>query len=170
MEPLRDILRRACSGLEQGWLFLPQGGIWNLDTPGQIIDIDELDPSELDEDGTPTWTARDSLCITLDAATIEDIAAYAENLEEPPSDQLLLESFVYYFEHDAFLPQPGYQPPSPEESMALIDRKFYDVLGAERADVPCKKQNCTRGAIVNSVYCKVHHFEMIQKKPCPFAD
>lgn len=170
MESLRGILRRARSGLEQGWLFLPESRAWSLDTQAQIIDIDELPPSEVDKDGMPVFASKNSLSITLESAAIEDIAAYAENLENPPSDELLLESFIYYFEHDAFLPEPGYQPPSTEDSMTSLDRKFYEVLGAERENVPCNNKSCTRGAIANSVYCRVHHFEMIQKKPCPFTD
>lgn len=50
------------------------------------------------------------------------------------------------------------------------DRAFYEALGEERADVRCREQGCARGAISLSVLCRVHHFEMVQKKPCPFAD
>ena len=50
------------------------------------------------------------------------------------------------------------------------DRRFYEVLGPERPDVPCRRNDCARGAIAGSVFCRVHHFEQIYRKPCPFAD
>ena len=50
------------------------------------------------------------------------------------------------------------------------DRKFYDLLGAERAEEPCRTEGCTRGAIALSVLCRVHHFESVRKRPSPFTD
>lgn len=50
------------------------------------------------------------------------------------------------------------------------DRKFYEILGPERSEKPCRTVDCQRGAIVNSIFCRVHDFENIQHKPCPFSD
>jgi hypothetical protein len=50
------------------------------------------------------------------------------------------------------------------------DRAFYDVLGAERPDVPCRADGCSRGAVELSIFCRPHHFEMVQKRRCPFED
>jgi hypothetical protein len=50
------------------------------------------------------------------------------------------------------------------------DREFYDVLGNERSDVPCREPGCKRGAIELSVLCRVHHFESVKKRPSPFDD
>jgi hypothetical protein len=50
------------------------------------------------------------------------------------------------------------------------DRRFYEVLGPERPSVPCRTEGCTRGAIQFSVLCRVHHFESVEKRPCPFQD
>jgi hypothetical protein len=50
------------------------------------------------------------------------------------------------------------------------DRNFYNLLGAERADVPCRSEVCKRGAIQLSVLCRVHHFESVKKRPSPFTD
>ena len=74
--------------------------------------------------------------------------------------------------------QPGYgAEPLTEAQRAEIeaavrerDRRFYDSLGAERADTPCREPGCTRGAVVASVLCRVHHFEAVQHKACPFRD
>lgn len=170
MEALREILHRARTGLKGGWLFLPKAEHWYLDTQGIIIDTTELPESEVDEDGYTTFAKDNALLMTLETAMIEDIVSYAGTIEPVPSDELLLESFIYYYEHDAFLPSPGYQPPSREDAMLKMDRDFYNLLGAERADVQCRHQSCLCGAIKGSVFCRSHHFEMIQKKPCPFSD
>ena len=48
------------------------------------------------------------------------------------------------------------------------DRAFYDLLGPERDDEPCRRPSCRRGAIAQSVLCRAHHFESIRGRPCPF--
>jgi hypothetical protein len=77
--------------------------------------------------------------------------------------------------------QPGYRPPYSEEeknAMAKAEEKarleaargFYEILGEERPDVICRKEGCKRGAIHQSVLCRVHHFENVWRRPCPFSD
>jgi hypothetical protein len=107
----------------------------------------------------------------LDTADIEGTAERARQFRNPPTDKLLLESFVYYWRFDAWLPCPGApDPPSSEEIKKREDREFFDVLGEERCDVSCRSKGCTRGAIRHGVFCRVHHYEMIKKEPCPFAE
>lgn len=170
MEPLIQILKRAPNGLAQGWLYLPAKQPWQPDTLGQIIYVDTLPDDQVDEDEEPLIAAELGLVATLESAMIESIVASASQLTEPLTDELLLESFQYYYDYDAFLPYSGYQPPSRETWQQQRDRDFYDCLGQERLDQPCKNSTCQRGAIEGSVFCKVHHFEMIQHKPCPFSD
>lgn len=67
----------------------------------------------------------------------------------------------------------GYEPtPAKKAEIAAWrqrqDREFFDSLGSERSGVPCKRAACGRGAIEHSVLCRVHHFEMIKGRPCPF--
>lgn len=170
MEPLINILKRACGRLEQGWLYLPENEGWKFDTLGQIIDVDELEDDEVDEDDEPLIAQENGLISTLDSGTIESIASFAKGLDYEFTDELLFESFLYYYDYDAFLPHPGFKPLPPEEHQRKMDRDFYDCLGLEREDVQCKNEACQRGAIKGSVFCKIHHFEMIQKKLCPFTD
>jgi len=59
-------------------------------------------------------------------------------------------------------------PPPVEDRQRRLDREFYDLLGPEDMSRPCKRDGCSRGAIANSVLCKRHHFEMIQRHDCPF--
>lgn len=59
-------------------------------------------------------------------------------------------------------------PPPMEDRQRRLDREFYNRLGPEDSLRPCRKDGCNRGAISNSVMCKHHHFEMIQRRDCPF--
>jgi hypothetical protein len=49
-----------------------------------------------------------------------------------------------------------------------LDREFYEALGPERPDVPCRSPGCGRGAVALSVMCRRHHFEQVMGRPCPF--
>jgi hypothetical protein len=48
------------------------------------------------------------------------------------------------------------------------DLKFYEQLGPEDAERPCRKDGCQRGAIRFSVFCRQHHFKQIKRRECPF--
>ncbi len=153
-----------------GWLYLPGDQEWGLETRGKLLNLDEMDSQELDNEGTPLIAIRQNLVESLDNQTIEDIVRGAKQIENPPSDDLLLEVFLYYYKYDAFLPKRGYVPPSREEVMAKLDRDFFDSLGSESPSEKCRKEGCNRGKVTSSVFCRVHHFEMVKRKPCPFTD
>jgi hypothetical protein len=92
---------------------------------------------------------------------LESVAAISSDQEQyryrGSMREVMLEAKRYWLSDDALLP-----PPSP-------DLAFYNRLGLERSDQPCRKEGCLRGAVVQSVYCRVHHFEMVMGKPCPFS-
>ena len=50
------------------------------------------------------------------------------------------------------------------------DAEFFSQLGPERTDQPCKRPGCPRGAVAQSVLCRLHHFEMVKERPCPFDE
>lgn len=50
------------------------------------------------------------------------------------------------------------------------DRAFFEVLGDERPEVPCRQAGCERGAVRQSVLCRVHHFESVKGRTCPFRE
>jgi hypothetical protein len=105
----------------------------------------------------------------LDSDTIEEIVDGVREFADPPDLELMFEAFMYYLRYDAFLPQRGAPPPpSRDEIIRRLDRKFYDALGDESVDEPCREEGCTRGKIANGVFCRRHHFEMVRRKPCPF--
>ncbi len=107
----------------------------------------------------------------LDTQLMKGVALCAAQFQNPPSDELLVESFIYYWRFDTWLPEPGApEPPSGEITMQNEARKFYEILEPERSDVACRKAGCSRGAISLSIYCRPHHFEMIKHTECPFDD
>jgi hypothetical protein len=107
----------------------------------------------------------------LDTATIKDTAKGARLFKDPPPDELLLEAFVYYWRFDAWLPAPdALDAPPLEEAKKKLDREFFESLGEERSGVACRIEGCSRGAIHQSVLCRIHHYEMIKKESCPFLD
>ena len=78
-------------------------------------------------------------------------------------------------EHCEWKPGNGFVPDPAHDAKLRAwqleeGRKFYEVLGEERANEPCRTEGCTRGAIQFSVLCRVHHFESVRKRPCPFDD
>ena len=163
---MRLALRAAAAGkLEQGWLYLASSERPTLDTPCLLVDAGPDD----DPEAIAVECGFPEEC--LDAATIEETTKCARRFRNRPTDELLLESFVYYWRFDAWLPSPGAPDPTPwEETKRRLDREFFEALGEERHDTPCHSKGCARGAISQSIFCRVHHFEMIKKKPCPFLE
>ena len=171
MKPLRELLRAAGHRLPAGWLYLPASRNWTLDTDGMIINTDSLIDAEMVDEDTPVVAHANNLVPTLDAATIEDIHQATRSLQDPPSDDLLLEAFLYYHRFDAFLPGIGAPDPPPAHVVIHnLDRNFYDALGTEDGAKKCRKDGCQRGVVRLSVLCRVHHFESVRGKQCPFDD
>ncbi|HYE17769.1 MAG TPA: hypothetical protein VEA69_04955 [Tepidisphaeraceae bacterium] len=167
-EPMRleEILSRAsASDLSPGWLFLPiEWQSWGADTLGYMIAPGDSDEVE-DRLGAIGYDG------TLDDATIVDVVRGAGSALKLDTFDGRLEAFVYYYRHDAFLPQRNApEPPPPEVALAKMDRAFYDSLGTERVEVPCRAPGCGRGAVKFSAFCRVHQFEQVQGRTCPFND
>lgn len=161
---IRLALRAALIGniKDWEWLYLPASELLTPDTPCLLIA--ETTDENLDLANSLGFPREG-----LDGQTIRDTAVWAQHFSNPPSDELLLESFNYYLEFDAFFPNPGAAPPpSPSEIARKLDREFYDSLGPEMPDTTCRAPNCSRGTVAHSVMCKKHHFEMVMRKECPF--
>lgn len=167
---LRDLLRAALrEDLPEGWVYLPASAKLDLTTP--VLLLTDADDLEDDEGDIPRAASdRGFPREGLDTPTLVSIARGTTQFASPPSDHLLLEAFLYYHKLDAFLPRPGApHPPPAAEILQNLDRKFYDSLGPERADVPCREPGCSRGAVAYSVLCRPHHFENIKRKVSPFT-
>ena len=166
LRPLIELLRESLRSSLDGWLLLPSEGPISADTLGTILDTDDDDTS--DEDSDTVVIAGYELVPYVDGDTLHDICQGAQQLQPLPTDDTLLEAFGYYVRFDAFLPALGAPDPPPfEEINAQIDRAFWDRLGEENLDRPCRHAGCGRGSVAFSVLCRVHHFESVKNKPCP---
>jgi hypothetical protein len=61
-------------------------------------------------------------------------------------------------------------PPPPKNKMPTTDREYYDFFGPENVAKKCQAENCQRGSVKFSAFCRTHHFENVKKKPCPWTD
>ena len=120
---MRLALRAAAAQkLEQGWLFLTSSEAPTLDAPCLLV-VDTDEDHDIEDIAAELGFPEDG----LDTATIEDTADCARRFSDPPTDELLLESFVYYWRFDAWLPSPGVPDPPPlDETKRMLDRAFFD--------------------------------------------
>lgn len=99
---LAEALRAALRGeLATSWIYAPPGEL-EPNTPCLLIEL--YTEPELDESNKPVEAAR--LGFTCPIGTpdmIEDIAESARQIQDPPSDDLLLKALNHYFEFDAYL-------------------------------------------------------------------
>lgn len=169
---LLDVIKRIRSGNydSNAWLFTAGlGKDLSLGTDAElgIVEFDE----DKDEEIYPPGFEQRGLKIMIDVETVDASIKWADRLSGGADDNAAAEVIRYYIRFDAWPEELGQgDPPPPEEAMRLSDRKFYDDLGEERPDQPCKVEGCTRGSVNYSVRCRTHHFEMVKNKPCPFDD
>ena len=79
----------------------PDKDKWSLDTIGKFtLDLRDL-PPDSNED-LPEEVEKYGWIPTLSGADIESIVEVAKQELKNPSIEDLFESFIYYFEHDAF--------------------------------------------------------------------
>lgn len=167
---LKEIFKLARHGeLSGDFLYLPDHGNWTIETEGRFIEWTEEDLNA--NANLPREAVENNLVEGLDGQTIEGIVKWADRLAGKKDDSARLDVFLYYHKYDAYPDKLNSPPPPPaNEIIARLDREFYDLLGKERSGTKCKKDDCERGTVQYSVLCKKHHFESIQKKPCPFDD
>lgn len=162
---LSKMLKSAASGnLERGWVYLPDEEI-TVDSHCVLI-ADEA--HEEDENGDPknAGVPLGFPIESLDTQTIESICDGVKLLSGNPDDDLYLRAFSYYCEFDAFLPSiDASDPPPLDVAHEKLDREFYNSLGDERTFSRCRREQCERGAVNMSAFCRKHHFEMVRQRP-----
>jgi hypothetical protein len=155
--PLGELLVRAGKAdAPPGWLYLPrEWRTWTPETPAVVLNDEEM--NELEGEAS----ARDYAAM-VDDGTLLSIVVDAQDRLDADSPEGLVEALVYYVRFDAFLPEVGVlEPPAVSAAQLRRDHAYYNTLGPERIDVPCRSPGCPRGAIANSVFCRAHHFEQI---------
>jgi hypothetical protein len=149
--------------------------------------LEDLDPDDVEH--AAAWLsdeAGNTLEWNIDGRLVYDKQSLPPRhmLEVAPDTviefwHLLANGAIAELERQAW--EPGAYPATPAEEVErrskertqqqlADDRAFFESLGAERADVQCRHQHCGRGAVAQSIFCRVHHFEHIRRRPCPFAE
>ena len=169
---LSEIINIVRSGSIRGrdlWLFI------TADAEALALDTEcELDEVLIDEDHNfeeivPAGFEQRGLVPTIDLQTVEDCVEWGDRLAGSPDPAACCEVIRYYLRFDAFPERLGApEPPPLEEAITQLDREFFDALGVERPGTECRRQGCSRGWVEFSVFCRVHHFENVKNKPCPF--
>ena len=160
---------------EEGWLFYTgKSDEMTLQTDAELgnIDFDE----EIDEEVFPNGFKERGLYPSIETHIVDACIEWADKQLGKPDDATALLFIRYYLRFDCWpqnldmLDRLNQPDPPQEQVMLELDRLFYDKLGEERPGTQCKAEGCTRGKIKLSLYCRVHHFESVKKKPCPFDD
>lgn len=83
-------------------LYLPfSSSEWRADTEVIVEDPDNVDPNDPDSDPDVVRDAGYRYIMTMQS--VRSIVSYARLQRETISDDALLESFLYYFQYDAYL-------------------------------------------------------------------
>src|SRR4051794_9206667 len=99
VERLGDVLANAETSSSRDALFLPMDEAWTLDTPSIVTDLDAInDPASeaINADGRTYQYA-------LGIDTLIDVIVNAREQAKNVSRDEILEAFLYYYDHDAFI-------------------------------------------------------------------
>lgn len=156
---------------EDGWLFIAgDAEDLSLATDCELAAVEVDEENEFEEFLSPEFEAR-GLWSTIDYQTLQDCVQWADRLSGGPDEIAACEVIRYYIRFDAWPERLGApDPPPADEILARLDREFYDSLGTERAGKECRREGCMRGSVEFSAFCRIHQFENVKKKPCPFTD
>ncbi len=111
-------------------------------------------------DGSNSW-------LDCDHEVIGEARVVAVSLEELIVRALACAERPYWLER-------GYQPyrtltyENPPSHWRRVDGRWYASLGDEVGPERCAQAGCERRHIVHSVMCRVHHYEMVKRRGCPF--
>jgi hypothetical protein len=161
---------RSGVGSEEQWLLIAgDEAELSLTTDCELAEVGIDD--ETDQEIYPFGFEERGLRSTIDYQTLEGCIRYADRLSGCTDNSAACEIIRYYLRFDTVPAQLGAPDPPPREVViAHLDREFYDALGPERPGTRCRREDCTRGAVSYSAFCRPHHFENVKKKTCPFSD
>lgn len=81
-------------------LFLPEEEIWEKDTEGMVLNLNDV---EDDEDDVPREAKEKHLMYTLDIQTIQAIVRNMKQQKNDISEDDLVAAFLYYYDNDAYM-------------------------------------------------------------------
>jgi len=104
MMTLKDILLSIDDHSVLAWVYLPADKNWNLDSPGAVLESEEVPPELEDEPdaGVPEFAKQNGLIQVLPVSTVQDIASNAKAQKPGATVVDLLKAFEFYYLHDAF--------------------------------------------------------------------
>ena len=163
---------RTNQGSEDDWLYLMEDGEeLRLDSEAELDSSGTFDEADDLREILPEGFEERGLHSTIDYVTLQNCIEWADRLAGGPDPAAACDVIRYYLRFDAFPDRLGAPTPPPrEETQARLDREFYNILGEERSGIKCRREGCSRGAILHSVLCRPHHFESIKGRPSPFTD
>jgi hypothetical protein len=89
------------------------------------------------------------------------------NIEKKTAESLRSILKNYRSERPKFVPPNGLARSISADEQKERDLQYYDSLGPEEANRPCKATGCNRGSVRFSVFCRTHHFEQLEGRECP---
>jgi hypothetical protein len=96
IKTLRQILRNQ-DCLDPGdFLFLPFDEVWKLETRCAVL-------HESDVDGLPQAAKDHGLGYAMGISAVQDVVWNAKAQDQSVTDSQLLEAFLFYYDHDAFI-------------------------------------------------------------------
>lgn len=99
---LEEVLRSPETNPDT-WLYLPPNpSTWTGTTEG-VFSLDSFDFPPESEDYLPEQVTTEGWIETLDAAMIEDVVMNAKDQIENPTDEQLLQAFIFYYKNDGFI-------------------------------------------------------------------
>jgi len=162
---------RDGNGPERHWYFI-RGAAEELtcDTECEFAEIAYengvgIHPAEIEERGPYS---------KIDSVSLEATIQFADRLSGGFDNEAACDVIRYYLRFESWPDRIGAPDPLSEEEelaqeLAQEDREFYDSLGQERSGTQCRREGCSRGAVAFSAFCRIHQFENVQKRACPFA-
>lgn len=78
------------------FLYLPMDEVWNLNTRCAVLPQSDLD-------GVPDIAQQNGLSYALGIAAVHDVVANAREQDANVSVAQILEAFLFYYDHDAFI-------------------------------------------------------------------
>ena len=96
--------------------------------------------------------------------------AISENPEVRAHLEALWKRYSDASEAEAPLEKTRTMFPPKKRRFPITEREHYEFFGVEDPATKCREATCQRGTVRFSVLCRVHHFEDVFRKPCPWTD
>ncbi len=169
---LRDIIHGARGGSihsdEDRLLIKGDAKDLGLDDDCALARVAGDSAEGIDDGDLPAEFRKRGLRPTISYQELKESVESADMLAGEPDDAVALEMIRYMIRYGVIPDEAGARSQQEIEDSADLD--FYKTLEAEVPGTRCRKEDCPRGTVKFSVFCRVHHFENLKGRPCPFAD